>query len=272
MQSSSKSALQQTLHRSMSNLIGVMGCGWLGKPLAISLLKKGYVVKGTTTQVSKLSSLRDAGIDPYVVNLQHTFIDGGIEDFLEHLNTLIINIPPGLRASPQSDYSGRIKLLMEALDLNPSIKQLIYISSTGVFKDQKGNPSYSEKTAPNADDVKGAKLIAAERVISTARKKTTIIRPGGLIGDDRHPIKYLAGKTEVSNPEAPINLTNRDYLIDVIHKVVTGAYIFPVLHAISEPHEDRINYYTRMAQTFELEPPVFSYEESIGKRIVSTIL
>ena len=42
----------------MNNKIALIGCGWLGLPLAKSLLKKGYQVAGSTTSVEKLSQFR----------------------------------------------------------------------------------------------------------------------------------------------------------------------------------------------------------------------
>ena len=249
-----------------------MGCGWLGKPLAIKLLESGYEVKGTTTSISKLEELRQAGIDPYVIDLQETFIDGGVQAFLEDLEVLVVNIPPGLRANPQSDYAGRIQLLVNTINAYQNIKQLIYISSTSVFEDGKDIPSFKENDAPNASDRKDKKLIAAEKVIENAKANSTIIRPAGLIGGDRHPIKMLAGRKNVSSPEAPVNLTDRDFLMGLIFKVISGEIDVPVIHAVSEPHENRKSYYTRMAEVFELEAPEFSDEESVGKKIVSTIL
>ena len=256
----------------MSKIIGILGCGWLGKPLAVALLEQGLQVKGTTTHIAKLDQLRNAGIDPYLVDLKETYIDGDIEEFLTGLDVLILNIPPGLRSNPNSDFAGRIRLLVTNINRYKSIKQLIYISSTSVFKDTVEIPIYTETSKPNAEDQKGKKLIAAEEAIELAQAKTTIIRPGGLMGGDRHPVKYLAGKSGISNPEAPINLTDRDYLIDLIHGVISGKINAPVIHAINEPHEDRKSYYTRMAQVRELEPPTFSDEKSVGKKIVSSLL
>ncbi len=33
----------------------ILGCGWLGKPLAVSLLDEGFNVKGSTTSEEKLT-------------------------------------------------------------------------------------------------------------------------------------------------------------------------------------------------------------------------
>jgi nucleoside-diphosphate-sugar epimerase len=253
----------------MNKTIGIMGCGWLGKPLAIALLESGYRVKGTTTQISKLEELRSAGIDPYIVELKETFIDGGIEQFLSGLDALVINIPPGLRSNPDSDYAGRIRLLVTNINAHKNVKQLIYVSSTAVFEETANIPTYDESTAANARDQKGVKLIAAEQVIQNAMERTTIIRPGGLIGEDRHPIKYLAGKKDIENPTAPVNLTDQSALIEAIILQLQITKELNTYHVISEPHQNRADYYTAKAVEHGLEPPEFSEGESVGKKIIS---
>ena len=77
--------------------IAILGCGWLGLPLAKSLLSKGYEVKGSTTSESKLDVLKNAGISPFQIQLEEHQIIGTIEDFLKETNVLVIDIPPGLR-------------------------------------------------------------------------------------------------------------------------------------------------------------------------------
>ena len=47
----------------MKTTVGIMGCGWLGLPLAQSLIEKGFNVKGTTTSFEKLSVLTNIGIE-----------------------------------------------------------------------------------------------------------------------------------------------------------------------------------------------------------------
>jgi len=37
--------------------VSILGCGWLGKPLAVFLISKGYLVKGSTTSDEKLKLL-----------------------------------------------------------------------------------------------------------------------------------------------------------------------------------------------------------------------
>ncbi|RUA14157.1 MAG: short-chain dehydrogenase, partial [Flavobacteriia bacterium] len=49
----------------MSNSIGVLGCGWLGLPLAQRLVESGFEVHGTTTSIEKVQQLQRLGIVPY---------------------------------------------------------------------------------------------------------------------------------------------------------------------------------------------------------------
>jgi nucleoside-diphosphate-sugar epimerase len=253
----------------MSKNIGVMGCGWLGKPLAIALIKNGYTVKGTTTHISKLEELRSVGIDPYMVDLQETFIDGGIDQFLSGLDALVINVPPGLRSNPDSDYTGRLELLVKNINARPSIKRLIFISTTSVFADLPTIPFYDEFSTPNDDSPAGKKLIAGEKMMQNAGARTTIVRPGGLIGEDRHPIKFLAGKKEVANPKAPVNLTDQSALVKAIILLLQITKELDTYHVISEPHQNRADYYRSKALEKGLQPPEFSGGKSVGKKIVS---
>ena len=42
--------------------LGILGCGWLGFPLAKVLIKKDYDVKGTSTSIEKVKKLEILGV------------------------------------------------------------------------------------------------------------------------------------------------------------------------------------------------------------------
>ena len=54
--------------------VAVLGCGWLGLPLAKALVAEGYSVAGTTTTPSRVLTMRDAGIRPYLLSLGGKFM------------------------------------------------------------------------------------------------------------------------------------------------------------------------------------------------------
>ncbi|MGJ8683238.1 MAG: NAD(P)H-binding protein [Nonlabens sp.] len=249
--------------------IGILGCGWLGLELGKQLVQDRFPVKGTVRHVDKLADLKAAGIDTYILDLKEDKLYGDVADFLKEIDVLFINIPPGLRKNPESDFAQRMRLLMTFVN-TATVEHVIFVSSTSVFQDALEIPIYNEKNIPNSRGNNGKKIHAAEQVVQELFEKTTILRPCGLIGGDRNPIKMLAGRKGVSNPDAPINLVHRDHVIEIVKQLITGELEAPVVHAISEPHETRKKYYSQKAAEFGLEAPEFDETgTSVGKKIES---
>ena len=257
--------------------ISILGCGWLGLHLAKSLLLKGYEVKGSTTSESKLDVLKNAGILPFHIQLEEHQIIGNIEDFLKETDILIIDIPPGLRREISSleemTFVNKIRTLIPFIEKS-GIKNVIFVSSTSVYADGFPIVEISEETMPNPDTESGKQLAIAETLLqSNLNFKTTVIRFGGLLGDDRHPAKFLAGKTNVENPDAPVNLIQREDCIGIIEKILNqveydnwGA----TFNAVAPQHPTRKAYYQNKALIFNLPLPTFAEDsESKGKMISS---
>ncbi|OYX82684.1 MAG: NAD(P)-dependent oxidoreductase, partial [Flavobacteriales bacterium 32-34-25] len=96
---------------------------------------------------------------------------------------------------------------------------------------------------------------------------------GGLIGEDRNPARFLAGKENVPNPEAPINLIHLEDCIGIIQKIIATNSWNTTLNAVTPFHPTRKEYYTQKSIAENLVPPTFNHEiPSIGKTILSDYL
>lgn len=259
--------------------ISILGCGWLGLPLAKSLLLKGYEVKGSTTSESKLDVLKNAGILPFQIQLEAHQIIGTIEDFLKETDVLIIDIPPGLRREKSSleemTFVNKIRTLVPFIEKS-GIKKVIFVSSTSVYADGFPIVEITEETKPNPDTESGKQLAIVEALLqSNLNFKTTVIRFGGLLGDERHPAKFLAGKTNVENPDAPVNLIQREDCIGIIEKILKQVQHDnwewnQTFNAVSPQHPKRKAYYHKKAEILNLPLPTFAKNsESKGKMISS---
>ena len=100
--------------------VSVLGCGWLGKPLAISLLDEGFSVKGSTTSEEKLETLEMNNIAPYIVDISD------FEEFDSFLNSDILII-----AITSKDLDGFENLISQIE--NSDVRKVIFISSTSVY-------------------------------------------------------------------------------------------------------------------------------------------
>jgi len=79
------------------NKIAILGCGWLGLPLAKKLISKNFIVRGSTTSKDKISVLENERIEPFLITLDKEFDKKNLSEFLKNIDILIINIPPNIR-------------------------------------------------------------------------------------------------------------------------------------------------------------------------------
>ncbi|WP_178986266.1 NAD(P)H-binding protein [Winogradskyella helgolandensis] len=257
----------------MKTQISIMGCGWLGLSLAQKLVKEGYIVNGSTTTKSKLQEFQKQRINPFLITLTETSISGDYSKFLTGSDTVIINIPPGLRKDSTKNHVEEIKHLIPEIEKH-KIKNILYISSTSVFEDAVNFPVITAKKIPNATSNNGKQLIAIEQMLqANSNFKTTILRFGGLIDETRHPSKFLSGKTNISNPEAPINLIHKTDCIAIISSILKNGFWNITLNAAYPKHPNKESYYKEHCERNNLPLPIFSTSgESKGKIIDSKIM
>jgi len=247
--------------------ISVLGCGWLGFPLAKALLQQGFKVKGSTTSVDKLESLRGAGIDSYLINLDTDVAEQATADFLRESEILIINIPPKTHLGDTS-YAGKLEKLLPYIQ-QAEIKKVLFVSATSVYADNDGIAT--EDDIPNPDTSGGKELLKAEQVFTNqADFKTTVLRFSGLMGEERHPIKFLAGRENIANPDAPVNLIHLEDCIGIILKIIGKESWGEIYNGSAPSNPSRESYYTQKAIEYNLPAPKFNNEvPSVGKTISS---
>ncbi|APQ17619.1 SDR family oxidoreductase [Maribacter hydrothermalis] len=253
----------------MNKKIGIIGCGWLGLPLAENLISEGYFVKGTTTSKEKLTLLEEKGITPFQISLSEEGIHGNIEAFLEGVTILIVNIPPKLRGNgPKESYISKIKLLHTAINKSQVIN-IIFVSSTAVYGEAEG--IVTEKTIPIPTTESGKQLLQCEDLFKNdAKLETTIIRFGGLIGPNRHPITMLAGKENMKGGHAPVNLIHLDDCIGIILAIINHEYWNEVLNAVYPEHPTKKEYYTKLALDKGLTPPTYQSDDTKTYKLINS--
>ena len=257
-------------------LISILGCGWLGLPLAKSLLEKGFSVKGSTTSLNKIPILQNIGIEAFKIEVSETEIKGDVNSFLENSEILIIDIPPKLRSVSGENFIGKIQNLIPFIEKS-SVAKIIFVSSTSVYADD--NSMVSEDTKPQPKTESGKQLLKAENLLQSNKNfRSTILRFGGLIGENRHPIHFLAGKQNLENPEAPINLIHQTDCIGIIETIIERGHRQAqfdninnneVFNAVAPFHPSRAIYYSQKAIELGLPLPEFAHGISVGKTIMS---
>ena len=248
------------------NRISILGCGWLGLPLAKAFLKDGCRVNGSVTSIEKKEILSAFGIQAYVINLANEITQA---DFFSS-EVLVVTVPPRRRSQEAGVYKQHIKKLVDYIALQNHINHVIYTSSTSVYKDE--NRSWKENDLTSLEESANEELFEVESLfLSLVNKKVSILRLGGLTGGTRMLAKHFAGKKDIAGGGRPVNLVHFEDVVAaiqfVVKKELTGVYNICALE-----HPSKKDFYTALALKFELEAPEFLEELFNGKMIDSTKL
>lgn len=253
----------------MNKQISVIGCGWLGLPLAAEFVKNGHLVKGSTTSDDKLAFLRKEGILPHVVSISENAVEGAITACLKDSEILIINIPPGLRKNPQSNFIKKMELLCESIEKS-TVSKVLFISSTSIYKDGVEMPVITEENSINDESYSAKQLIGAETVFkSNPNFETTILRFSGLIGANRDPAKFLSGKKNLKDPDGPINLIHQEDCINIIKRIIKNNFWNTDFNAAAPQHPAREVYYSAVCTMKDIPLPHFDHTRPSQGKVIS---
>ncbi len=250
--------------------IAILGCGWLGLELGKRLWEQNHEVRGSVTRHERMQKVRAAGIVPYSIKLFEKGIQGDMRSFLSGTDILIIDIPPGLRKNPEGNFVKKIKKLIPYIEKS-YLQRVIFTSSTSVYQDAENFPVYDESAQTDNSSNISIQLRNAELLLLNNESfNASILRFGGLIGPERHPVKVLSGKTGISNPDAPVNLVHQEDCINAVCKLIELEKDNSVWNVVNPQHPSKEAYYARIAKERNLQAPEFDHSKpSKGKKISS---
>ncbi len=215
----------------------IIGCGWLGQPLGAEIAKLGFTVFGGTRNVLKMNMLYQKGINGFLIDFseQEISLDLSSEQ-IKNTSLVIFSIPP----SGFMDYG---ETLLTIAKLFPPEAHLVFSSSTGVYKDVNEIVDESSALDENQTVAKAEILL-----LNNFKERLTILRLAGLIGENRHPVKYFLNKQDIPNGLAPINLIQLTDVIQAFLIVIQDKKINSIYNICSPQHPTRMDYYGEVSQ------------------------
>jgi nucleoside-diphosphate-sugar epimerase len=240
--------------------VSILGCGWLGFPLAQRLLTQNISsdVKGSTTSASKASLFTEEGITPYQFALAPDFTcePAEVTSFL-NADVLVIAIPPKIASTGNDFHVQQINAVMHGLAKSP-INEVIYISSTGIYPDL--NRIVVEEDVTKPEHSAAPAMTQAENILISLRpqKTVSILRLGGLLGYNRIPGKYVRGKKDMPTGSIPVNYIHRDDAVGIIAHIIDAGIINETFNVVAPLHPTRREVYLASCEQFSWESPTFS--------------
>lgn len=250
------------------NTISILGCGWLGLPLGQALANEGYQVKGSTTRSEQLGKIAAAGIMPYLIKVGEQLEGVNTADFFQS-DLLFLNIPPGGRRDPEVEttYPLKVRAIAEAA-AQGGVQQLVFVSSTSVYGDD--GDWVDEGTALAPSTASGRALEQIEGYLhELGSPQATVLRMAGLAGGSRRPGRFLAGKTDLPNGEAPVNLVHLEDCIGIVKALIEQRAFGHTFNVVADEHPSRAELYTAQAKQEGLAPPTFVQGPATAFKLVS---
>lgn len=250
----------------------VLGCGWLGLALARSLAADGHHVLGTTTTPENVATMEAAGIQPHLLRLGTDFNPPSEELLLRLLSAadvLVLNVPP--RAAAAGAYPTLLRPVHRAV-AKAGTRHVLFVSSTSVYPDE---PRVMHETDALSTRDAASDVLRAEGhfVPRYGQWKSTVVRLGGLIGPGRAPGRFLAGRRELSQGNAPVNLVHLTDAVGVLSAIIKHGVWGHTFNVCAVQHPLRRDFYPAAAQYIKLEPPTFKEDAGVsGKTIDSSLV
>ncbi|WP_163131235.1 SDR family oxidoreductase [Agarivorans sp. Alg241-V36] len=237
----------------MIKRISIVGCGWLGMPLAKSLLEQGYHVLGSKRHSEELAELSAAGVEAYRLELDPQVESNNIAALLKS-DLLIVNVPPGRKTNTAEFHIAQIANLLAAAK-QQGLKKVLFVSSTSVYGPMQGVVDESSPRLPETTSGKALKQIEDD-LLNDADLQASVLRFSGLVGGQRKPGRFLSGKT-VSGPNSPINIIHRSDCIEIISQIIKRDCWGETFNASADLHPTKQSFYQLAAEQLGLPAPNF---------------
>ena len=211
---------QQVASRWTNGNCAILGCGYVGSALAGYWQSQGHTVTGTTTREDRVTSLSD--LVSRVIVMKGSDVSA-VQVLMEGQDTVVVSVAPiGSRVADEATYAATYletaQNLLVALENAPTVKQLIYLSSSAVYGDRQGGWVDEEATIAPAD-VRSQVLFQAEQMLAQAsneHQKVCIFRLGGIYGPDRELWQMFGGMAGMVIPGKGDRIVNWIHLDDIL--------------------------------------------------------
>jgi nucleoside-diphosphate-sugar epimerase len=234
----------------------VVGCGYLGMPVARRWLEGGHTVTAVTRSGERAREFADSGLQPVVADITESLDLSA----LKGIDTVLVAVGYD-RSCGKAIHDVYVKGLRRVLSgLPKSIGRLIYISSTGVYGQTEGQ--WVDEDAPcRPQRAAGQACLEAEKLLAEhpLGERTVILRLAGIYGPGRVPrVETIrAGEPLPANPDSILNLIHIEDAVEAVLAAEQRAEA-PRCYLVSDGNPVvRREFYAHLAELIDAEPPRF---------------
>ncbi len=244
----------------------VIGCQYTGLAAARFWRKQGHFVTVTTTRESRVAELSQE-FDKVVV-MRGSDVKP-MQTALAEQDAVLMSVAGGmiekdgkviLDADAYTDtYLGTARNLVEALKNAPSVKHIIFPSSTSAYGDGFGKDLVTEDDPNNPASIFQTVYVDTEKVLLSAEtetRKVCILRTGNIYGIGRElktQAMAMSGKTVPLDGEAGAMIIHRDDVVRAADFALRHN-LSGIFNLVNDIHDSKQKFFGNICERENLSP------------------
>jgi nucleoside-diphosphate-sugar epimerase len=240
----------------------VIGCGYIGLPLALHLQREGHEVSGWVHSGASATSLAPYSFHRVVTG---SVADAAVWNAVEEQYDVVIHCASSGRGG-EAEY-GQV-FLQGALMMKehqPRARQ-IFVSSTSVYRQMQGE-WITEKSAAEPDTATGRILCAAEKV--ALGSGATVVRSSGIYGPNRGVLFEKCRRNEAvieGDGRRWMNQIHRRDLVSALARLIEAGAPGEVYNATDDTPVAQLDYLTWCSEFLRQPMPPYGPINTPRKR------
>jgi len=248
----------------------IIGCGYVGLPLGVELVRQGHEVFGLRRSAAAEAQLLAAGIQPLAGDVTKPETLSGLPNQFDWVVNCVASGGGDADSYRQIYRQGTTNLLAWLAAQPP--KKFLYTSSTGVYGQTDG--SIVKESSPAEPDAETSKvLVETEKLLLAAfaekRFPAVILRVAGIYGPGRgYAFKqFMKNEARIEGDGSRImNMIHRDDLIGCIIAALKSGRAGEIYNAVDDEPVTQANFYLWLAGSLGKYPPPHVPEDSEATR------
>jgi nucleoside-diphosphate-sugar epimerase len=236
----------------------IVGCGYVGLPLGVELVRLGHEVYGLRRSASAENELKAAGLQPLLGNVTRPET---LAKLPREFDWVVNCVAAGSGADDYRQvYLQGTRNLIEWLAPSPP-KKFVHTSSTSVYGQTDGSQvKESSPTEPLAETARI--LVETEKLLlaAVAERKfpAVVLRVAGIYGPDRgHWFKqFLKDEARMEGDGSRfLNMIHRDDLIGCIIAALKNGRVGEIYNAVDDEPVSQLHFFQWLAQSLDKPLP-----------------
>jgi nucleoside-diphosphate-sugar epimerase len=248
----------------------IIGCGYVGLPLGVELLRQGHAVCGLRRSEEGAALLRSAGLQAVTADITRRGDLARLTPAYDWVVNTVSSSQGGVEEYQEVYFEGARNLIQWLAPAPP--RKFIQVSSTSVYGQTDASQVKETSPAEPATPT-GRILLAAEKLLLDAvREKqfpAVLLRAAGIYGPGRghYFLQFIQGAAQISDRgERWLNMIHRDDVVGAIITALRSGRAGEIYNLVDDEPVQQVHFFRWLSETLGRNMPPFAPEAAAAKR------